>query len=114
MGPAPPFLASPRLCQPRPLTPRPHSPVVTCKPSYYIHNLRNLPQFPCSQATSEQSPTETLVSRFAKWYTPAVVAVCTCLALVPWLSGADNMRVRYACRQCGLVLPGGSSEKCLL
>jgi hypothetical protein len=46
------------------------------------------------QATAEASPTETLVARFAKYYTPVVVLACLCLAFIPWAAGAGNHRVR--------------------
>ena len=35
------------------------------------------------QAASQQSPTETLVARFAKWYTPIVVLACVLLIIIP-------------------------------
>lgn len=48
---------------------------------------------PHPQATSEQSPTESLVSRFAKYYTPLVVLACLCLAFIPWAAGVEDHTV---------------------
>ena len=45
------------------------------------------------QATSRQSPMETFVVRFAKWYTPIVVAACLCLALIPLAARVDDPKV---------------------
>ncbi|GAB4817246.1 hypothetical protein N2152v2_004292 [Parachlorella kessleri] len=42
------------------------------------------------KATAAQSPTETLVARFAKYYTPIVVLACLCLAFIPWAAGVDD------------------------
>lgn len=47
----------------------------------------------CVQAASQQSPMETLVARFAKWYTPAVVAACLLLIIVPAAMRKHNLKV---------------------
>lgn len=45
------------------------------------------------QATARQSPTETYVNRFAKWYTPIVVFACLCLALAPLAARVNDPKV---------------------
>ena len=46
------------------------------------------------QAASAQSPMETLVSRFARWYTPLVLIATACVAFIPWAARAGNHKVR--------------------
>lgn len=45
------------------------------------------------RAVSEQSPTETLVMRFARVYTPLVVAACIAIAFLPW--AFDSQHHKY-------------------
>jgi len=64
------------------------------------------------EATSKQSPMESLVSRFAAWYTPFVVAACAGVAFIPMIAGVeDKKRWVYLALQilitacpCALVL----------
>ena len=45
------------------------------------------------QATAAQSPTETLVQRFARVYTPLVLIATACVAFIPWICGKDDHKV---------------------
>ncbi|EIE24921.1 heavy metal translocatin, partial [Coccomyxa subellipsoidea C-169] len=64
------------------------------------------------EATSRQSPMETFVVRFAKWYTPIVVAACLCLALIPLAARVDDpkwwvylaLQILVTACPCALVL----------
>ncbi|BDA49356.1 Cadmium/zinc-transporting ATPase HMA2 [Coccomyxa sp. Obi] len=64
------------------------------------------------EATSRQSPTETYVNRFAKWYTPIVVFACLCLALIPLAARVNDpkwwvylaLQILVTACPCALVL----------
>ncbi|KAK9829953.1 hypothetical protein WJX72_008845 [[Myrmecia] bisecta] len=63
------------------------------------------------QAAGQQSPTETLVARFAKWYTPTVVFACLLLIVIPAAVGAHlkdwvylSLQVLVTACPCALVL----------
>ncbi len=43
-------------------------------------------------AVSRKSPTERFITKFAKWYTPAVFAIAAAVALVPVLAGYGEFR----------------------
>lgn len=45
------------------------------------------------QAASQQSPMETVVARFAKWYTPTVVLACVLLIIIPAAMRKDDLKV---------------------
>lgn len=47
------------------------------------------------RAVSEQSPMETLVMRFARVYTPLVVAACIAIAFLPWAFDSQHHKVGY-------------------
>ena len=46
-----------------------------------------------SKAAAEQSPLETLVMRFARVYTPVVVAACILIAFLPWAFDSHHHKV---------------------
>ena len=48
------------------------------------------------QAAAAQSPTETLVQRFARVYTPLVLLATACVAFVPFAAGRPDHKVRRA------------------
>jgi Cd2+/Zn2+-exporting ATPase len=48
-----------------------------------------------TEAQSRRSPTERWVERFARWYTPAVLAVAILVAVVPPLAGGEWRRWLY-------------------
>ncbi|CAL8464237.1 g3772 [Coccomyxa elongata] len=64
------------------------------------------------EATARQSPTETYVNRFAKWYTPIVVFACLCLALAPLAARVNDpkwwvylaLQILVTACPCALVL----------
>ena len=63
------------------------------------------------EATAQQSRSEALVARFAKYYTPLVVLGCLCIAFIPWAFNSDRSRWVYLALQvlvtacpCALVL----------
>ncbi len=44
------------------------------------------------QAQAQRSPAERVIDRFARWYTPAVVALACCVAFLPvWVLGQPLM-----------------------
>ncbi len=45
------------------------------------------------QAAAAQSPTETLVQRFARVYTPLVLLATACVAFVPFAAGRPDHKV---------------------
>jgi len=47
------------------------------------------------QATSRQSPAEAAVAKFARVYTPMVVAACLLLAFVPWANPDADRKVSH-------------------
>ena len=56
------------------------------------------------QAAAAQSPTETLVQRFARVYTPLVLAATACVAFVPFAAGRPDHKVTLRpCLLAGLT-----------
>ena len=45
------------------------------------------------EATAAVSPMETLVARFAKFYTPLVLVASACVAFIPWAAGRTDHKV---------------------
>ena len=50
-----------------------------------------------AKAAAEQSPLETLVMKFARVYTPAVVAACILIAFLPWAFDSQHHKVLLIC-----------------
>ncbi|KIY98833.1 zinc, cobalt and lead efflux system [Monoraphidium neglectum] len=77
-----------------------------------------------AQATGQQSPSEALVARFARIYTPVVMAVCVLLAFLPWAFTYDadrrkewvylSLQVLVTACPCALVLATPATVVCAL
>ncbi len=47
------------------------------------------------QASMQKSPMDSMVTRFAKWYTPIVVLAALCIVVIPIGLGVANKRVSH-------------------